>query len=316
MCVSTRFAEAIPLRNIRASTISKAVLKFFTIFGLPKEIQSDQGSNFMSGLFQQLVHELGAKQIKSSAYHPQSQGALDRFHSTLKTMIKIFCHESEKDWDEGIPFLLFATRESVQESLGFSPFELVFGHTVRGPLKLVKEIWLSEESKKLNLLDYVSQFKERLRRACEIASENLKVAQCKMETWYDKKALADTLSRLGPTRGPQIDLDTTIYAVQFSTDKLAEIQRQTQSDKTLLTETIVTGWPDDPNASATTGPIAMNCRLMTVLSSRVNESSSLRQCNVKHCRRFTQDTKASTNASSEPKHASFGLESTKTLKNW
>ena len=60
--------------------------------------------------------------------------------------------------------------------------------------------------------------------------------------------LADALSRLGPTCGPRIDLDTTIYAVQFSTDKLAEIQRQTQSDKTLrlLSETIVTGWPDDP----------------------------------------------------------------------
>ena len=50
-------------------------------------------------------------------------------------MIKSYCSDTEKDWDEGIHLLLFAVRESVQ-ALGFSPFELVFGHTVRGPLKL------------------------------------------------------------------------------------------------------------------------------------------------------------------------------------
>ena len=151
MCASTRFPEAIPLTNITASKISKALVNFFTLVGLPKEIQSDQGSNFMSGLFQQVVFQLGAKQIKSSAYHPESQGALERFHSTLKNMIRTYCLDNEKDWDEGISLLLFAVRESVQESLGFSPFELVFGHSVRGPLKLLKENWLSENTESLNL---------------------------------------------------------------------------------------------------------------------------------------------------------------------
>ena len=93
----------------------------------------------MSGIFQQVKHELGIKQYKSSAYHPESQGALERFHQTLKNMIRSYCFDTEKDWDEGIHLLLFAVRESVQESLGFSPFELVFGHTVRGPLKLLKK---------------------------------------------------------------------------------------------------------------------------------------------------------------------------------
>jgi len=87
----------------------------------------------------------------SSAFHPQSQGALERWHQTLKTMMKIYCFETEKDWDEGIHLLLFAARESVQESLRFSPFELVFGHTVRGPLKLLKEKLLSSSSESINL---------------------------------------------------------------------------------------------------------------------------------------------------------------------
>ncbi len=187
MCASTRFPEAIPLRNIKAPSIVKALTKFFTLVGLPKSIQSDQGSNFMSGLFQQVMDQLGIAQYSSSAYHPESQGALERYHQTLKTMIKSYCFEFERDWDEGVHLLLFATREAVQESLGFSPFELVFGHTVRGPLKLLKEKWLCENPD-VNLLDYVSQFRHRLKRATEIAKENLKQSQTRMKKWYDKDA--------------------------------------------------------------------------------------------------------------------------------
>ena len=189
MCTSTRFPEAIPLRNIKTKSIVKALIKFFTFVGLPKSVQSDQGSNFMSGIFQQVMHELGIKQYRSSAYHPESQGALERFHQTLKNMIRSYCFDTEKDWDEGIHLLLFAVRESVQESLGFSPFELVFGHSVRGPLKLLKERFLSNDETPLNLLQYVSDFRNRLSRACEVARSNLKKSQGKMKARYDNHVI-------------------------------------------------------------------------------------------------------------------------------
>ena len=78
--------------------------------------------------------------------------------------------------------LLFAARESIQESLGFSPFELVFGHQVRGPLALLSEQWTNKETH-VNLLDYVLNFKERLHRACALAKDNLVATQEKMKTW-------------------------------------------------------------------------------------------------------------------------------------
>ena len=87
LCTFTRFPEAVPLRNIRTPKIVKALIKFFTLFGLPCFVQSDQGSNFMSGIFQEVMFQLGVQQMKSSAYHPQSQGTLERFHQTLKSMI-------------------------------------------------------------------------------------------------------------------------------------------------------------------------------------------------------------------------------------
>ena len=83
--------------------------------------------------------------------------------------------------------LLFVVRESVQESLGFSPFEFVFGHSVGGPLKLLKENWLSENTESLNLLDYVSKFRNKLKKVCELVQQNLKNSQSKMKMLYDRK---------------------------------------------------------------------------------------------------------------------------------
>lgn len=84
-------------------------------------------SNFTSGLFQEVMHELGIKQVMYSAYHPQSQGAIEHYHQTLKTMIKTYTVNCPGDWDVAMPFLLFAIRDSVNKSTGFSPFELVYG---------------------------------------------------------------------------------------------------------------------------------------------------------------------------------------------
>ena len=68
----------------------------------------------------------------------------EHFHQTLKNMLRCYCLEFKKDWDEGVHLLMFAARESAKEALGFSPFELAFGHRVRDPLKTLKETWLSD----------------------------------------------------------------------------------------------------------------------------------------------------------------------------
>ena len=104
MCASTRFPEAIPLRTIKTKTVVKSLVKSFTFVGFPRSVQSDQGSNFMPGIVKHVMHELGIKQYKLSAY----QGALERFHQTLKNMIRSYYFDTENDWDEGIHLLLFA----------------------------------------------------------------------------------------------------------------------------------------------------------------------------------------------------------------
>lgn len=74
-------------------------------------------------------------------------------------MLRKYCIETGRSWDDSLPFVLFVAQEVVQESLGFSPAEPVFGHTLRGPLAALKEKFLKPElSYKSNILDYVSQF--------------------------------------------------------------------------------------------------------------------------------------------------------------
>lgn len=107
MCVSTQFPEVFPLCRITTPVIVRALTKFFSLFGLLKVVQTDQGSNFMSRVFAQVLKQLNIKHCNSRAYHPESQGALQRFHQTLKTMLRTYCLEFDKDWRSWCLFTLF-----------------------------------------------------------------------------------------------------------------------------------------------------------------------------------------------------------------
>lgn len=75
-------------------------------------------------------------------------------------MLRTHCPECGPEWDKGKPFLLFAIRETVQQSLGFSPAELVFGPPFRGQLKLLRKQIIADSPPDVNVADYVSSFFE------------------------------------------------------------------------------------------------------------------------------------------------------------
>uniref|UniRef100_A0A3B5QLU2 Gypsy retrotransposon integrase-like protein 1 n=1 Tax=Xiphophorus maculatus TaxID=8083 RepID=A0A3B5QLU2_XIPMA len=187
MCQSTRYPAAYPLHTLTAKSVVRALGQFIGIFGIPKVIQSDQGSNFSSHLFAQVLKQLHIQHNQSTAYHAQSQGALERFHQTLKSLLRAYCVQMKADWEDGLPWLLLAAREVTQESTGFSPNELVFGHTVRGPLTVLRDEWKDAEPPQ-NLLHYVNGFRQRLFTATQLANRKLSSAQEKMKCLYDKKA--------------------------------------------------------------------------------------------------------------------------------
>ena len=116
---------------------------------------TDQGSNLQSRLLQELHCLLRVRAIHTSPYHPQTDGLAERFNQTLKSMLRKCAREEGKDWDKMIPFLLFAYREVPQESTGFSPFELLYGRDVRGPLDVLRETWVSSKRSGQDVLSYI-----------------------------------------------------------------------------------------------------------------------------------------------------------------
>ncbi|XP_066962336.1 uncharacterized protein [Macrobrachium rosenbergii] len=187
----SRYPEAIPLKSIKAPVIVKCLVDFFSRYGLPKTIQSDQGSNFMSKYFKDQMKQLGIKHIVSTTYHPESQGAIERFHQTLKSMIKKYCIDNHSSWVTDLPYLLFAVRSMPNDSLGFSPFELIFGHHVRGPLEVLRDSWESEEPNS-NILEWVSNSRSRLFAAWELAKNTIVKSQRKMKEVFDVKTKCRT----------------------------------------------------------------------------------------------------------------------------
>lgn len=193
MCQATRYPAAFALRTITTRSVVKSLSQFISIFGLPKVIQSDRGSNFTSKTFAAALKQLRIQHNLSSAYHPQSQGVLERFHATLKSLLRAYCIEMKREWEDGLPWLLLAARAVVQESTGFSPNELVFGHKVRTPLSVLScDLDSSEPPKSLST--YVYGFRRRLLLACKMATENLTDAQRKMKRKFDSKAEARVFS--------------------------------------------------------------------------------------------------------------------------
>ena len=96
---------------------------------------------------------------------------------------------NQKDWDEYLPFLLFAYREVPQESTGFSPFESLFGRRVRGPLDVLREYWTDEKPEDTPVIPYVLDMQKKLREMTEVAQTSLQVAQQRQKEYYDQKAV-------------------------------------------------------------------------------------------------------------------------------
>ena len=138
---ATRYPEAIPLKSVEADHIAEELVKLFARVGIPEEILTDQGTNFTAQLLKELYRMLGVHAIKTTPYHPQTDGLVERFNGALKGTLRQCAREDRANWDQFLPYLLFAYREVPQESTGFSPFELLYGRRAHGPLDVLKEQW-------------------------------------------------------------------------------------------------------------------------------------------------------------------------------
>ena len=201
----TKYPEAIALKRVDNESVLEAMLEIFSRHGIPECILTDQGSVFMSRLTKEVCSTLGIDQIRTSPYHPQSDGALERWHACLKGMLKR--SEANLDhWDRHLKYLLFAYRDTPHVVTGFSPFSLLFGREVKGPLSLVQQSWLDGESEGVEASVWLSTLKQQMAAMSEVVSKREKLAKAKMKLNYDKhaKEKSFTIGELVLVRKPGI----------------------------------------------------------------------------------------------------------------
>ncbi|XP_037774265.1 uncharacterized protein LOC119570699 [Penaeus monodon] len=192
---ATRWPEAVALKNIEAATVAEALFGVFCRIGIPREVLSDRGTQFTSGMMEETWKLLSVKGMRTTPYHPEGNGLCERFNGTLKKMLKRMAADQPREWPRLLAPLLFAYREAPQSSLKFSPFELVYGRPVRGPLQVLRELWDNTEDDPVitSSYQYVLDLNERLHSTCELAKEELLKSQVTQKSYYDRKAKLRTL---------------------------------------------------------------------------------------------------------------------------
>ncbi|GBL81174.1 hypothetical protein AVEN_120020-1 [Araneus ventricosus] len=109
ICMSSKYTDAIPVADISSVSVTDALLAIYSWMGLPREIQSDMGTSFTSFLTAEFFDRFAIKVAHSSVHHPQSN-PMERFHRTIKRMLKVLCLESGQDWEKNLPATLLALR--------------------------------------------------------------------------------------------------------------------------------------------------------------------------------------------------------------
>ena len=123
----SKYPYAVPIKSKRANEIASHLFRYISLFGPPKELLSDQGTEFLNAVVQHLSLVTGIERRITSPYNPRTNGLTERFNQTLVQSLKKHVESDQHNWPSWLPFILLAYRTRIHSSTGFSPFELIFG---------------------------------------------------------------------------------------------------------------------------------------------------------------------------------------------
>ena len=182
----TKWVECYPLPDQSAELIAKTLVdEFFSRFGLPLEIHTDQGSNFVGNLFTTLCLLLQVTKTRTTSYRPCSNGQIERMNRQLLQMIRCLRERNIKDWDVYLPQIAGAMRATVSRSTGFTANKLMLGREVNKSADLLFGV---DKANKISQSppDYVVRLEKILKEAHRVARENLKSSVLYNKRDYDQ----------------------------------------------------------------------------------------------------------------------------------
>ena len=167
----TRFCQAYATKNKSATTAAKHLFNDFIMrFGAPARIHHDQGREFENNLFHTLEKKYGISRSRTTSYHPQGNGQVERLNRTLLQMLRTLAENCKSNWPDSLNKLIHAYNCTQQESTGFSPYFLLFGRNPRLPIDLLLEEQETKENHK-SFQKQITEWQESMHEAHRIAAQ-------------------------------------------------------------------------------------------------------------------------------------------------
>lgn len=186
----TRFMDCYAIPDCEAGTVAKTFYEeIITRYRIPGKVITDQGSNFMSELFSQLCKFLGIKKINTSAYHPQSNGALERSHRPLADYLRNFIDENPESWDQWLRQAVHVRNNTRHNATRLTPMDCLFGFSADLPTSLSKP-----PEPIYNHENYFNILKYKIRKTHQIARKNLMDSKRVTKRYYDRRTNQITYS--------------------------------------------------------------------------------------------------------------------------
>ena len=182
----TRWPILVPLKVTDASTIARAFFdNVICVHGCPETLLSDRGKNFLSKIVLEVCRIMRTHKLNTSSYHPQCNAIQERYNAVILDTISHYVNEFHTDWDQYITAIQFAYRTTPAEnSVGFSPFFLLYGREARLPLDvtLTSDCNYAEQ----NLREHIHHLISQLEIVRKISQRHAEQNQTKMKERFDE----------------------------------------------------------------------------------------------------------------------------------
>ena len=180
----SKWVEAFPIKSTDSETLAQVLVdEVICRYGVPSYLHSDQGANLTSNFMISLCKRLNIQQTRTSAYHPQGNGQVERFNRTLEAMLATVINDHQTDWDLHLPKLLFAYRTALHAATGFSPFHIIFGHSPTLPVDVMLGALPHREPK--DVPAYVSDLHKSLHNTYATVRTHIQSAHDRNKQRYD-----------------------------------------------------------------------------------------------------------------------------------
>ena len=181
----SKYPIAYPVKSKEASEISRCLFEYISVFGPPMEILSDQGTEFLNKIIDNLLNRSGIERRTTSSYNPRTNGLVENFNKTLVSCLRKHCEENPLLWASWIPYVLMAYRSRINPSTKRTPFELVFGRTMNG-----FENWKGRnlETEEAEISNRAVEIRNQFECMIPEAIENIENAQVRQRRVQDQRA--------------------------------------------------------------------------------------------------------------------------------